>query len=413
MGTSAPIETRPASLRKNFAWTFAGNVVLGASQWAILSLIAKLGNSEMLGQYALAAAVAGPIAMLAHLNLRAVLATDIQRRHPFRDYLAVRMMTSAGALCATGLVAWIAGYRGLVAAVILLMGVWLGAENVSDTYYGLMQRRERMDQIACSMMARGALSVIGVGAVLWSTGSLVLSVIAPVIVRIAVLLAYDRPVGSAGESVGGSGGSSRLAIFRMALPLGVVLMLVSLTTNVPRYAIEHFHGASELGVFAAVASFINAGSAVVGALGQSAMPRLAIYFSQRDLKRFRQLTVRLIALSFALGVMGVVGAAVLGRFLLRVMYRPEYSAYQVLFVGVMCAGVLCYVSVMMGYVLTSARSFRPQLPLQVAAVTAAALASWFLVPTHGLSGAAIAIALAFGVRIAGATLILRYAMKNI
>jgi hypothetical protein len=46
-------------------------------------------------------------------------------------------------------------------------------------------------------------------------------------------------------------------------------------------------------------------------------------------------------------------------------------------------------------------------------VTAAALASWFLVPTLGLGGAAIALALAFIVRIAGATLILRGAMKSI
>ena len=31
----------PVSLRANFTWTFAGNAVYAASQWAILSLIAK------------------------------------------------------------------------------------------------------------------------------------------------------------------------------------------------------------------------------------------------------------------------------------------------------------------------------------------------------------------------------------
>jgi hypothetical protein len=45
---------QPASLGRNFAWTFSGNALYGVCQWAVLSLIAKLSTSEMLGQYALA-----------------------------------------------------------------------------------------------------------------------------------------------------------------------------------------------------------------------------------------------------------------------------------------------------------------------------------------------------------------------
>ncbi|RPI15197.1 MAG: hypothetical protein EHM65_04200, partial [Acidobacteriales bacterium] len=91
---------RPVSLRRNFAWTFTGNALLGASQWAVLSLLAKLGGGEMLGQYALALAVTTPVAMLSHLNLRAVLATDMEHRHAFGDYLTVRLVTTVLALAA-------------------------------------------------------------------------------------------------------------------------------------------------------------------------------------------------------------------------------------------------------------------------------------------------------------------------
>src|ERR1039458_10701282 len=79
-----------ASLRSSFAWTLAGNGLYAAAQWATLSLAAKLGGSEMLGQYALAVALTTPLVMLSHLNLRAVLATDLDGRHPFGDYVAVR-----------------------------------------------------------------------------------------------------------------------------------------------------------------------------------------------------------------------------------------------------------------------------------------------------------------------------------
>jgi O-antigen/teichoic acid export membrane protein len=181
---------------------------------------------------------------------------------------------------------------------------------------------------------------------------------------------------------------------------------------VPRYAIERYLGTRELGAFAAVASFIAAGGAVVGALGQSAMPRLAICYSAGDLKRFRELALKLCALSLALGVAGVAGAVVAGRLVLGIAYRPEYAAYSGLLVAVMAAGVPRYVAIILGYVLTSVRSFGPQMPLLLAVTGAAALASWRLVPAMGLGGAAVAIAVAACVQIAGALLILGRAMRR-
>ena len=65
--------------------------MFAASQWTLLILIAKLGNSVMLGQYALALAIVTPVMQFSHLNLRAVLATDAGETHPFGDYLAVRL----------------------------------------------------------------------------------------------------------------------------------------------------------------------------------------------------------------------------------------------------------------------------------------------------------------------------------
>jgi O-antigen/teichoic acid export membrane protein len=75
-----------------------------------------------------------------------------------------------------------------------------------------------------------------------------------------------------------SPGSERAAIFRTALPLGLVLMLISLNTNLPRYVIEHRLGTRELGAFAAVASFMAAGTTIVNALGQAAHPGWREYF---------------------------------------------------------------------------------------------------------------------------------------
>ena len=66
------------TLRNNFVWTFAGNVLYGACQWAILSVIAKLGNTSIVGEYTLGLAVSAPVFMFSNLQLRSVQATDVR-----------------------------------------------------------------------------------------------------------------------------------------------------------------------------------------------------------------------------------------------------------------------------------------------------------------------------------------------
>jgi O-antigen/teichoic acid export membrane protein len=297
--------------------------------------------------------------------------------------------------------------------VIFLTGLAQTSETVSDAYYGAMQRRDEMDRIARSMMARGMLSALAFGVVLWTSGNLVWAVASIAAGRVLVLAAYDRRVGSAGESGEESGWAGARSILRQAVPLGAVLMLVSLNTNLPRYVIERQMGIGELGAFAAVASFVTAGATIVNALGQAATPRLARHASRHEQDRFLRLTAKLVALVFGLGLAGVAGAALLGQAVLSQAYRPEYAVYSGLLAGVMGAAIPGYVAAALGYAVTAARAFDAQVPMFCVVAASSGCASWYLVPRFGLAGAAMAMALAAVAQICGQALILRRALRRL
>ncbi len=400
------------SLRGDFAWTFVGNAVYAAGQWAVLSLFAKLGGAEMLGRYALALAVAAPVAMLAHLNLRSVLATDTGAKHPFGDYLSVRLGITALALAAIAVLAVAAADTWTVRAAIVAVGLGLASEAVSDLCYGALQRKDCMRQVAASMMGRSVVSVGALALVLWFTGDLLWAVSALAAGRILILIAYDLPAGLRGESLERSGFDTAKEIFLTALPLGLVLMLVSLNTNLPRYAIEHQMGSAELGIFAGVISFITVGSTMVNALGQSATARLARYFHQGQFAAFRRVTWGMAGFVVALGLAGIVVAELIGSFVLQLLYRPEFAAHQPLLVAAMGAGTLSYLAIALGYSVTSARIFRAQLPLFALSAAGCGLASWALVPQMGLYGAVLALALAALLQIVGQCWILTRALRR-
>ncbi len=291
------------SLRGNFGWTAAGNAVNAACQWGTLSVLAKLTSSDVVGQYALAVAVATPVFMLAQLNLRSVLATDVTGSHEFRDYRRLRFLSILAGFAATLVCAW-AGASGGAGWIIAAMGLVQSAEWASDIYFGWLQLHERMDRIAVSLMLRGIGALAALSAVMWLTRKLLLAVAASFLVRLMLYAVYDSGIAVRGmiePAPGKPRWTDQWRLLRTALPLGVVMMALSLASNVPRYFVANRMSTSALGIFAALASLTSAGGMVVNALGQTVTPRLAKLFAAGDFIPFRRMTVRLVGLGLAMG----------------------------------------------------------------------------------------------------------------
>lgn len=401
------------SLRANFAWTFVGNVVYAGCQWAMLIVLAKLGSSTLVGEFALALAVTAPVFLFTNLNTRTLQASDARQEYSFGDYLALRLVTSTlGLAIVAGLVVW-ADYEPSLRVIVLIVGLAKAVESVSDCCFGLFQQHERMHIIALSMILKGILSLTVLVTILLLGHGLFAGVVGLALTWLAILLAYDVPCvahtlrefhGERSWTWSGLRALGRLAW--VALPLGFVLCLISLNTSIPRFFIEEQLGVATLGIFAALSYLTIPGTTVVQALGQSATPRLAQHLNQQDLAGFHRLLLRLCGLALVLAVAGVLVAWLAGRPLLTLLYRPEYADHTPLFLWLMLAAGLGYVSSLLGYALTAARFLRVQVGLFLVVALATFLACYLLVPPFGLLGAALALNVAAGVQLVGSLFLL-------
>ncbi len=397
----------PLSLTGNFSWTLAGNVVYAGCQWAMLAVLAKLGTPGMVGRFVLSLAVTAPIIMFSNLQLRAVQATDARREYQFADYLGLRLVCTLLAAVAIIAVTFLSGHKGETAAVILAVGAAKAFESISDIYYGLLQRHERMDYIARSMMVKGPLSLVALATGSYVTGSIFWGACAMALVWGLVLVFYDIPVagmvlsgknGRTGERKGNRPISAAMkprwnrsvlgSLTWCSLPLGLVMMLISLNANIPRYFVEHYLGTEQLGIFAAMAYFMLAGNIIVGALGQSASPRLARHYAGGQIRAFRGLLMKLVGIGALLGAAGIFVTIVAGREVLTLLYTPQFAERADVFVWIMAAAAVSYIASFLGYGMTAARYFRVQTPLMASVALCSALACFWLVPKTGLSGAA-------------------------
>lgn len=408
------------SLRANFSWVFVGNLIYAASQWGMLVSLAKLGSTEMVGQFALGLAVTAPIMMFVGLKMRDVLATDARQEYSFGDYLGIRLLTSALAMLLIIVVAMVMNATLETRLVIIAVGLSKAIESVSDVIYGLLQSQEHMDRVAKSVMIRGPLSLVALTIGVYLTGSVFWGVMGLVIVWALVLIFYDLRSGVwiMNKLQGGQAGflnfnkvkeilkprwqfKTIIELLWLTLPLGFVELLCSLQDSISRFFVNEHLGASSLGIFAALAYFGRTGDLVTHALGHSASPRLSKYFVERNVNSFQSLMFNLAALGVGLGLAGVLVAWLLGAPIVALVYKPEY-VHQDVFVVLMWAAGLNYLAKFMIYVLTSARFLRSQMWLEIGVTITLIAFSAMLVPAYGMNGAAWALLIACGMEATGA-----------
>ncbi|MBW4506552.1 MAG: oligosaccharide flippase family protein [Scytonematopsis contorta HA4267-MV1] len=420
------------SLRRNFSWTFAGNLIYAGCQWGMLVLLAKLGTPEMVGRFTLGLAVTAPIILFSNLNLRAVQVTDAKQQYSFGDYLALRLITTVLAVAVISGLGFVGGYNTETLLVILLIGLAKGIESISDIFYGLLQQHEQMDRVAKSMILKGLLSLIALGIGVHLTGSVVWGTVALVATWVFVLLSYDLNSSKlitritqlqADSSWTPEKQSLKLSLrwdfatlmklSRVGLPLGVVMMLISLNSNIPRYFIEQSLGQKELGIFAAIAYLQVAGTTVVLALGQSASPRLAKYYASGESLAFRNLLLKLVAIGFVMGVGGVLFAVVGGKQILTLLYQAEYAKHTGLFIWLMVAAGIGYVASFLGFGMTAAQYYRTQLPLFTVVTGAIAISSIHLIQPYKLQGTGIVFVIGAIVQLVGSLAIVIHALNKL
>jgi len=366
-------------------------------------VLTKLGTVEAVGQFALGLAITAPIIMFSNLQLRSIQVTDARNEYQFTDYFGLRLVTTAAAfIVIIGIVLW-GGYSWEKAWVIIVIGIVKSIESISDIIHGLFQKHERMDRIAISMTIKGLVSLVAMVLAMYLTKQILWAAVALALIYGVVLVAYDiRNGNTLLQSVSKTPLSMSFScmwrpkvlvkLSRLALPMGVVMSLISLNINIPRYFIEHYSSERGLGYFTAITYLTMVGNTFIFALGQSASPRLAQYYAG-DLVAFKRLLLKLLGIAIMLGLIGIFSSLLFGREILAILYKPDYANYVEVFIWQMVAAGVGYPASIILYGLTATRTFGVQVPGYISTVCLTVLVCAIVTPKLGPLGGAIAMSI--------------------
>lgn len=380
------------SLRRGISAILLGNLAYTAGQFGMLVAVARFADVEEVGRYALALAITAPIFTFAGLKLRQVQVTDAAGVNRSGDFFSLRAATSVVAFVASVLVAVAAGLPRETVLAVTAVAAFKAVEAQVDVLYGALQRRELMGPIARSQIVRGVVGMIVFGVAIALTERVSVAAAALAVFTLLPLVTNTLAVRRAGIDSGWSTDGEVLGrLAWLALPLGISVSVGSLVANVPRYLLQAFEGAAGLGIFAALAYLLVATSTIATAMSEGASARLANQYAAGDATGFTYVLHRLVLAGIGLGLAGTLGAALLGRPALWLLFGEDYADEWLVLVVLMVAATLQYAALFLGTAVNAMRLFKVQVPINVAGLVVTTAACLVLIPTWGLMGAAWAM----------------------
>jgi len=380
---------------KNFSWTFIGSLVYAFSQWLLIITLAKLSSPDIVGQYSLALAITAPVVLFSNMQLSNILATDSRDEYSFSEYISTRIILLSISLIVIICIVGFGAYNPSLSIVIILVGLSKIVESLSELTHGYFQKVERMDYAGKSQMIKGITSVSIFILIFYFTNSLILSVVGMIGAWFLRLIYYDLRKVKLFTDVKVTINSSFKLITLFALPLGLVSILNSLNTNIPRYFLEYNFGLNELGYFSAIAYILVAGNLLIRPLSLVAAPKLAQNYQQNKKREFVILNIKLFLAAAILGFVAITIVYYFGEFILTFIYSIEYAKYNNIFLLIMIGSILSYFTTFLNVAIVAAREFKKQPYINLITMIAALLSSIYFIPSNGIEGAAYVTIIVF------------------
>jgi O-antigen/teichoic acid export membrane protein len=377
---------------------FVGNSFYAFMQWAQLSVIVKFTTSLTLGYYTLALASTAPVFMLSGLHLRALIVTDAKKEWNFSSYFFMRSITMGIALLFVGIYAWVGNCEF---RILFLVAILKSIEGLAEIFNAQQQLHEKMHYVALSFILKGASATVAIFTGVYFWNSLITGLILAIGLNTLVLFYNDyfncRKL-LKNEMTLCLKNLRLKSLFLKALPLGIVLCIISLNTNVSKYITEYFLGTETQGVYSTLAYCLVVGSFVNNAVGQSFTPRLSRYYAEKNLVAFKKLYQKYVTLNVGIGFLLFIASLLGGYYFLRIAFSESIANYSNLFSLLMLSGIPLYVASSLGYTLTSMRVFKVQPFINGTVIVINIIGCYCLIKQFGLYGVVYASILAFTVQ---------------
>lgn len=342
--------------KSEIIWNTLGSFVESLLSAVLLMFCTRLNGTEIAGMFSISFATATILNAIGDFGIRIYQVTDTNRKYKFGDYLLARVFVVITMVIIGILFVNISGYTAEKLWICIALIMFKVIDNLSETYQGEFQLRNRLDLGGKSMVIRVSSSLIVFFIIDVITKNVIFSCITFVLTNLTLFLLWDVRILSKFQKLEIKYDKNNIKeILLDCLPLAISTGLSLYIINATKYAIDNFGDYTMQTYFNVIympTFVINLVSAFV--IKPFLKPFGDLWNSKEYLKFIKSISLIILILAGATICIDI-ACALLGVPVLSFIYGIDLSPYKMEMILLVISGFFYASATVMLYALSTIR----------------------------------------------------------
>lgn len=377
--------------KKNFIWNTLGTGLNAFNSLFFMIIATRINGVEKAGVFSIAFSTACILYAIGLYAGRVYQVTEPDKKITNKDFIVSRIITDIIMMVALIVFCIVRRYDTQKFIIFFLLTLYKVLEAFSDVIYGVLQKHEKLDIVGKSLFLKSLLSIILFLVVNIITKNMILAISSMLIICIIVMISYDFR--KANEYIDYNEKVSKKNVINI-LKKGFFVFSISFlgmyVLNAPKYAIDTYLTSDIQTIF----GIIVMPATVVGLIAQFLihpyLNQIVELYENRDLKKLKQLILKLILVVVGFGIFASFLGYVIGTQVLGIIYGLDLSMYKLGLAVIIISATLYTIGTLYSAVLTTVRETVSQFIIYAIVAISAYILSGMFTKTWEINGAIIA-----------------------
>lgn len=328
-------------LNKNFIWNMLGSGIYSFNSLFYLIIVTRINGLDISGIFAYGFVLSNVFLLLATFGGRTYQITDKNKEFSTNEYISFRIICSIITVLIALIFVLINPYNKLKGTIIFLLIISKCFESISDVFYGIMQKKDKLYLVGISMFIKNVISIVLFYVIDYYTHNIYLSILSYLLIYF-VFIFIDIMIAKKEEKFHISIKNYNKKIISKQKYLFLFTIISSFILHIPRYVIDYSLSDDIQGIYSILIMPSSIVILLTSFVLQPNIVRLTSYFKENH-EKFKKLTIKIVIVTVIISVLCLIGFYFLGIELLSFIYDTplSYSKYNIpLLFGLI--GTICY-----------------------------------------------------------------------
>lgn len=375
------------NIKREYLWNTIGALVMSFTSLIYTMIMTRYCNLNAVGMFSFGFSFACMMVTVASFGGRTFQVTDTQSEIKTSTYIITRYITVIFSYLLVILFVLFKNYNLEKNIIILILCIFKFLEELSDVYYGVLQRHKNLYKVGQFQFFKSIMNVILFFIGIKFINNLIISIVLVTINNMIFLFVIERK--KAKQTEKWTVEFDKKEVFKL-LKINLFIcgytFLTSYIVNAPKYAIDSYLTSDMQAIF----NMLIMPATLMFLLGGFIINPILVDIAEKHEKKktdeIKKIIKKILVILLILGVIALIGTYFLGTWALEIVYNISFEKYKLHLMLVILGAILYTFTTILATIFIAFRKIKIQLILAIICTIFAFVISDILVSKLGLIG---------------------------